>query len=322
MYLNTDSVHALTRFRYMELMQKQRLEFEELLSKRLMEKDREMTAQMYATLQEKDNAIQKVVQTALETQQNEHEEDKKAFEEIITAEISSSLDEKYGQEMEEYKAKTAEALQQKVSALQELTTKMQSLETILEASKTSKEGSLKAHRLSAAALALSSKLETHDPAASELDALKIAAGNEGVIATACATIPNAVRTGIPTVAELQTKFGNILSKARQAALVPEGRPGLEGQLAGMVLASVKYAPSLTDHDESDETPEVVLVRAQEFVANGELETAIAQLDKLKGQVGYTVKDWVKEALNRVAVEKALKVIKMECALLNESCLVE
>jgi hypothetical protein len=261
-----------------------------------------------------------VLSTALEAQQKEHEEDKKVFEEIITNEIQSSLDEKYGKELEDYKGQVAQELQQKVATLEALTKKLEQLESALEASTTSKEGSVKAHRLSAAALALAEKLETNQGAAVELAALKLAAGNEGVIATTCVNIPSAVKTGIPTLPELQARFEVVLKKSRQAALVPAGRLGLEGQLAGIVFASLKYAPDPDDPaPESDkDNAEYVLARSRQYVQNGELERAVEQLEKLKGQPAFTIADWKKDAINRIAVEKALKVIKMECALLNQS----
>ena len=290
------------------------------MATRLREQKNELTSQMLQALQDKEATIQNVLSTALEVQMKEHEEDKKVFEEIITSEIQSSLDEKYSKTLEEYKNRVAHEMQQKVATLEALTTKLNQLESSLEASTTSKEGSLKAHRLSAAALALSDKMETNQSATVELAALKLAAGNEGVIATTCANIPTAVNTGVPTLPELQARFDVVHKKSRQAALVPVGRPGLEGQLAGMVFASLKYAPDPDDPaPESDkDKAEYVLARARQYVQNGELERAVEQLEKLNGQPAFTIADWKKDAIDRIAVEKALKVIKMECALLNQS----
>lgn len=290
------------------------------MAARLREQRNELSTEMLQALQAKEGTIQGVLKTALEAQQSEHEEDKKAFEEIITGEIQSALDEEYGKKMEEYKNQVAHELQQKVSTVENLTKKLHQLESALEASTTSKEGSLKAHRLSAAALALAEKMETNQGAAAELAALKLAAGNEGVIATACANIPDAVRTGVPTLAELQARFEAAQKKSRQAALVPAGRPGLDGQLAGMVFASLKYAPDPDDPapEHEKDSAEYVLARARRNVQNGELERAVDQLEKLKGQPAFTIADWKKDAINRIAVEKALKVIKMECALLNQA----
>jgi len=59
---------------------------------------------------------------------------------------------------------------------------------------------------------------------------------------------------------------------------------------------------------------------KKHVQLGELRQAVEQLDKLKGLAAFVASDWKKDAMNRIAVDKAIKVIKMECALVNESLL--
>jgi hypothetical protein len=304
----------------MQILQKQRLEFEDLLARRLREQENILVQQTQEAIQEKDTAIKHLLGTALEAQKNEHEEDKKAFQQATAAEIQAAVEGDYSQKMEEYKAKAASDLEKKVATLEALASKIDQLEKALEASLTTQQGSFRAHRLSAAALALAEKLETNQGAANELRALKVAAGTGGVIATALATIPKQVQSGVPTLPELQARFESVQKKCRQAALVPAGRPGLEGQLAGMVFATLKYPPNPEDPapENDKDNAEFLLVRARKHVQLGELERAVEQLEKLEGQTAFTVADWKKDALNRIAVEKALKVIKMECALVNES----
>jgi hypothetical protein len=304
----------------MQVMQKQRLEFEDLLAKRMREQENSLVQQTQRALQEKDAAIQNVLNTALEAQTHEHEEDKKAFEQATGSEIQSKLEEAYTKQMEELKSQSAGELEKKVTILEALSQKIDELEKELVANQTTQQGSFRAHRLSAAALALAEKLETNQSAANELQALKVAAGTGGVITTAVATIPQEVKSGIPTLSELQLRFEVVHKKCRQAALVPAGRPGLEGQLAGMVFATLKYPPNPEDPapENDKDNAEYLLVRARKHVQLGELERAVEQLEKLEGQTAFTITDWKKDALNRVAVDKALKVIKMECALVNES----
>ena len=64
--------------------------------------------------------------------------------------------------------------------------------------------------------------------------------------------------------------------------------------------------------------EYILARAKHHVKLGELQEAVNELDKLEGQTKFTVRDWKANANDRIAVEKALKVIKMECAILNKN----
>lgn len=304
----------------MQVLQKQRLEFEDLLARRLREQENSLVQQTQSAMQTKDAAIQNVLATALEAQQNEHEEDKKAFQASSAADIHAQLEDEFTKQMEAYKSQSAAELEQKVTVLEALATKVEELEKALSATQSTQQGSFRAHRLSAAALALAEKLETNQGAANELKALTAAAGSGGVIPTALATIPKEVQSGVPTLSELQTRFETVQKKVRQAALVPKGRPGLEGQLAGMVFSSLKYAPNPEDPapENDKDNAEYVLVRARKHVQLGELERAVEQLEKLEGQPAFTVGDWKKDALNRVALEKALKVIKMECALVNES----
>jgi len=104
-------------------------------------------------------------------------------------------------------------------------------------------------------------------------------------------------------------------------MVPEGRSGLGGQLLGMLFAKLSVPPS-PDTSSADETDpalvsDSILSVARRYVQNGDIEKAVETLDKLKGQTAYVMKDWKSKAMDRVATERALKVIKLECALLNK-----
>lgn len=304
----------------MEALQKQRIEFEDMIAKKIRVKEFEYSDRMRKALEDKDATIQGVVGAALATQKGEHEEEMRTFEEVIAVEIKTNLESEYSSKLADVIEQSTNDLEAKADAIKSLTEKLSQLETALEASQSRKEGSDKAHRLSAAALALSEKLETSQNAESELNALKAAAGKDGVIATALSTIPASAKSGVPTLSELQKRFETVFKKARQAALVPAGRPGLEGQLAGMVFSAVRYAPDPDEPAPEDEkdSAEFVLARAKKHVELGALELAVQQLQILDGQAALTVADWKRDAMNRISVEKALKAIKFECALLNKS----
>ena len=307
-------------------MQKQRLEFEDLLAQRLREQEHALRTQLEAALREKDANIQSMLDAALEAQKAELEQEKDTFVQVTKAELQQSLEETYAQKMQELKQSTAADLQEKVETLQALSERVAQLQEALSHTEKHKAGSAAAHRLSAAALNLSEKLATHQPAGPEIQALRSVAGQGSVIATAVATIPSAVHTeGVPTLAELQTWFDDIFEKVRQAALVPAGRPGLEGQLVGRLLAALKFAPQPKDDEEEQDDASVpkdsefILAKARRCVQKGDLTAAVELLDSLPaGQAALTLADWKTATLNRILVDKAVKVIKMECALLNES----
>jgi len=122
------------------------------------------------------------------------------------------------------------------------------------------------------------------------------------------------------VSELQANFTAIKRRARAASKVPEGKHGLGAQLFSYVFSAITVEPEDDSSDSQQDSyiPDLVLARAGKFVQLGDLESAVNELNGLKGQAAFTVKDWKQDATNRVMVNRMLKVIKMECSLLNES----
>ncbi|CAB9526639.1 MICOS complex subunit MIC60 [Seminavis robusta] len=306
--------------KYLDVLQKQRLEFESILARRLMEQEHELTLQSNSKLQAKDGAVKDLIDGAIEKLRAEHEAEKEELVKNKTQEFDIKYQQEFLDKVAELQKGAIEKLEQKTQAVESLNKKVQDLESALASSENYHEGSMQAHKLSAAALALAEKMESNQGAGIELGALKAVAGQDNVIAAALSSIPSSLAEGVPTLPELQARFDKVASKTRQAALVPAGQSGLEGQLAGMVFATLKFPPKPDDPSPEDDkdAAEYVLVRARQHVQLGELEKAVDQLSKLKGQAAFTVQGWKQDAADRVAVEQALKVIKMECALLNES----
>jgi hypothetical protein len=108
-------------------------------------------------------------------------------------------------------------------------------------------------------------------------------------------------------------------------MVPEGRAGLDGQLLGMLFAKISVPPSpdaVPKTDEEGSVADGILSLARKSVQMGDLEKAVELLDRLKGQTAYVMNDWKTKAADRVSTERALKVIKLECALLNKELVSE
>lgn len=313
-----------TSEKYMEILQKQRLAFEDLLARRLREQEDVLVKKSNADVQAKEDSIQSVVQAAGEAMEIEHKAELESTAERVQREYDAKYHTEYRTKLAEEKAEFAKELENKMSIIEELSQLLSKMESALQVSKSFESGSQIAHKMSAAALALAEKLETSKGAAVELAALQAVAADEGVIASALSTIPSAVKTGVPTLPELQAKFEKVHSICRQAALVPEGRTGLEGQLLGMLFSKLSIPPSADALPRSAEggnengDAEMVLARARKYVQLGDLDRVVEQLDKLSGQAAFTVKDWKKSAMDRIMVNKALKSIKLECALVNQT----
>jgi len=306
--------------KYLDILQKQRLEFESLLAQKLREQEDVITRQANAALQAKEDSIANLLRATTEAREKETQDIVMNETRRITDELELEYTSKLQNELAKMKQAYASDLEKHASVMELLQGKLELLSSRLEVSQNYESGSKRAHRVSAAALALASKLEVGEGAAVEIAALKGAAGGEGVIASAVGMIPPTAEKGVPTVAELQVAFDKSYTVGRQAAMVPEGRAGLGGQLMGMLFAKLSVPPSpdaVPTSEEEGNVTDGVLSLARKYVQVGDLEKAVEQLNKLKGQAAYVMKDWKSQAADRVATERALKVIKLECALLNK-----
>ena len=305
---------------YMGILQKQRLEFEALLAQKLREQEDLITRQANAALAAKDDSIQQLLKATGEAREQETKNILAAETKRIHSALELDYKNKLANELGEMKQAYNAELEKHGSVLKALREKLGMLESRLEVSRNYESGSKRAHRLSAAALALANKLEVGEGAAVELAALKGAVGDDtGVIASAVEIIPPRAKTCVPTVADLQSSFANSYKVGRQAAMVPEGRAGLEGQLMGMIFAKLSVPPppdSVPTSDEEGNVADGILSLAKSYVQVGDLENAVEQLNKLTGQTAHVMADWKSKAMDRVSTERALKVIKLECALMN------
>jgi hypothetical protein len=292
------------------------------MEQRLREQKNQLTNQAEELLQEKEKTLQSIIDNSLKIQEQQYNAEKVAFENETEESTSAKYEELFGKSIAQAKEGFAKRMEQRVQQMEALSKKLQDLEFALQTSKDFQSGSVQAHRMSAAAASLIDKLESSKPAGAAIDALKAVADDNAVVTSALEALPETVATsGVATLQELQTKFEEqVHPKCRQAAMVPTGQHGLGGQLLGMAFATLKYPPAPEDPapESEKDASEYVLARARRHVQLGELDQAVEQMDKLAGQAAFTAHDWAQRAKERVAVEKALKVIRMECALANES----
>lgn len=160
----------------MEILQKQRLEYEGLLAERLREQEDVLTRQANAALQEKENGIQAVIKANAEAQEAEHKADLESMEAKLNAELDAKYETAYADKLAQEKSSFVQELEDKTNTIELLSDKLKSLESALDGFKTFEVGSVQAHKLSAAALAFSEKLETDKPAGQELQLLKVRRG--------------------------------------------------------------------------------------------------------------------------------------------------
>lgn len=308
--------------KYLLLMKKMRLEAEQLQEEKLEEQKKILTAQAEEALQEQQARSDAFLENSMQIQEKAHADDKISFEATTKEAMDAKYEEFFGQEVVKIKEDFANKMSQRVRQMDELTKKLTELEISLKTSQDFQVGSLEAHRITAAAIALMEKLESGDPAGAAVRALEAVASENAVVSAAVQSLPAAVSlSGVSTLQQLQTAFEEtIYPQCRKAANVPPGSNGLEGQLLGSVFSLMSFPPGPDEAapESEKDASEYVLARIKRYVQLGELEKAIVESKKLEGQVAFTAKDWEAQARDRVAVEKALKVIRMECALANET----
>lgn len=292
------------------------------MEERLKNQKETLTKQAADTLKEKEEALQSIIDNSLKIQEQHYLDEKANFEKLTEEKYNAKYEELYGTSLAKVKEEYTSKMEQKVQKLEALAKTVSDLELALHSSTVYKSGSRQAHRMSAAALALIDKLESSEPAGAAVAALESVSESNPVINAAIGALPDTVASsGVATLQELQTTFEeNVHPKCRQAAMIPEGQGGLEGQLMGMIFSSLRFPPGPDDAapESQKDDAEYVLARARRHVQLGELEQAVQEMGKLKGQASFTARDWTDQAKARVAVEQALKVIRLECAMANEA----
>ena len=308
--------------RYLLILKKLRLEAEQLQETKLTEQRKVLTAQAEEALKEQQTRSDAFLENSMQIQEKSHADDKLAFEQTTKEAMDAKYEELLGKELAKVKEEFATKMRQRVNQMEELTKKLTELEISLKTSQSFQTNSLEAHRITAAAIALMEKLESGEPAGAAVRALEAVASDNAIVSAAVHMLPASVSiSGVPSLQELQTSFDEtIYPQCRKAANVPVGLDGLEGQLLGSVFSFLRFPPGPEEAapEAEKDSPEYVLARIKRYVQLGELEQALTESKKLDGQIAYTAKDWETQARDRVAVEKAVKVIRMECALANES----
>jgi len=105
----------------------------------------------------------------------------------------------------------------------------------------------------------------------------------------------------------------------QAALVPFNRTDIASQIYASLFATLTIPPDPSAGVSEEPNPDMVLSLVRDHVKKGNIENALTTLSQNQmdnNQLAFTIGDWQRGANDRVAVEKVLRVIKMECALLN------
>lgn len=208
--------------KYLEILQKQRLEYEDLLAKRIREAEDSITRQANEALRAKEEGVQNLLGAMREGREKEVADSVKMEVEKIRGDLELEFQNRLQNELGQMKAGHIEELEKYAESMERMQSKLSDLETSLQISRQYESGSKKAHAVSAAALALATKLENGESVEVEVAALKgaTAGEEEGVIASAVKMIPKGIGSGkqVLSLGELQAAFDSSYKKGREVSL--------------------------------------------------------------------------------------------------------
>lgn len=129
-------------------------------------------------------------------------------------------------------------------------------------------------------------------------------------------VPEALlNSGVPTIPELQARFGRVATACRRASLVPDNG-GFWHHALATVITALKL-PESGPHVEGD-TIDAKIARAQYYLSRADLSTAIREVESLPEGVARTLcEDWVTSAKGRLILDQASRILTADAILLQE-----
>lgn len=114
------------------------------------------------------------------------------------------------------------------------------------------------------------------------------------------------QAGAPTIAALAAEFSDLAAPAAVAARAPAQGSGFFAR-AAHALAAV-FTIRRVDHARGD-SPDAILARAEALIADGDLEAALAELDRLPAGGKETLAAWRAKAERRLEIDERVSAIR-------------
>jgi len=266
------------------------------VAKQEVERNRESIIEEYTQLIQK--AQQKMVEIANDTISNE----------ILL------FEKKTYESLQEAEARHVRAAQERLDKLQKYQEEINKVNRALEDNKKRIEQNGKVHGISIALFGLGTALSSplRKPFVQELSKLKQAAGNDTTVETIAKPLEVLSYEGVSSYAQLLDRFKSVAQSGRQAALVPE-----EGGFVGNIVAAVASRFIIPEKGLVEgNDPEALLAQTEYYLEQGDLVTAVAHAEKLKGMPATVVRDWIVAAKDRIVADQSLSALQAHAAALS------
>ena len=308
------------------------------------EKEKEKEEEVIVVASAESNVVAPVVEVAEEKAGNGVDSEA-VFQELESL-VASKLAEKEAELAAQYEKKVAELSNrfvevekgykkqslQRSEELLEMRTRVAALDTVLEDQNDHHRYLAWMNELSLTLLNLRSVLGCDESARKELQHLHKLSfiPQAAYIRLVLSRVPSTCWSeGVPSQQELENRLNGVLKTARRATLVPEGS-GLGGHLIAWTMSwfllpekplqlgeATKLSSSANPAD-----IDAVLSSAQQRMAAGHLEEAVALIKGLRGLPARVCADWLKAAELRLTVLQAVDALQSFSLLLSASVSVD
>lgn len=194
------------------------------------------------------------------------------------------------------------AMQGELSRLIELPKRVQDLGATIEAA----SGQTQSTAFVLASGQLEAALDSGQPYASELGAVRRLAGGDAELPALLAALEEHADEGIASMAELRIRFDDTALAVAQAAQSDVGGDWMDRAWARLrSLVTVRPVGG----DVAGDSPEARLARAEARLNEGDLASAVAELEVLEGAAAEAAAPWLAGARARVAADRAIEHLR-------------
>jgi hypothetical protein len=194
------------------------------------------------------------------------------------------------------------AMQGELSRLVELPKRVQELAGTIEAA----SGQTRSTAFVLASGQLEAALDSGQPYASELGAVRRLAAEDPELPALLARLDEHANEGIPGMAELRLRFEDMALAAAQAA-----QSTVEGDWMDRAWARLRSLVTVrpVGGDVTGDSPEAHLARAEARLGEGDLAGAVTELEALEGPAAEAAAPWLAGARARLAADQAIEALR-------------
>jgi len=196
--------------------------------------------------------------------------------------------------------------------LDQLANQLKEHEKILQQASAREKLIHQTYQLQEAYRALSQTVQQGRPFSAELDNVLKTSGEQDIVKQSIHSLPeNVSKVGIPTVDQLRNDFKRVVPEGRRLELLRESKDN-----SWTKVLSVISAP--TSGSEKSLITGDVFARAEFYLERGNVESALRELQELRGPSANLVEPWIYQAKQHLMTQQAIEILRAHIADMHKS----